>query len=242
MVSQLSRQIKKIEKREKKGSHGVWRKEFCGKYLEVLTQIQNNTHTSLVESLTPTGETITCRKGCTYCCYHYVTVSLAHGIVIVDYLYKRKELLRRFVDHHEKWYGNGYSISDNIDRTRIQALSSSMPIDRVLADTRPLSERYLDMNIQCPFLLDNRCFIYDVRPLSCSGHFSVSPPDWCAAVSGQKPILHNLVPNDQDLTNIIRLADPRLVLYELTLPTMIHRLLTEGSSSIMTEMVQYNFE
>jgi len=242
MEKQLSRQIKKIEKREKKGSHGVWRKEFCSKYFEVLTRIQNNTHNSLVETLTPKGETITCRRGCTYCCFHYVTVSLAHGIVIVDYLYKRKELLRQFVDHHEKWHGKGYSISDSIDRTRIQALSSSMPIDRVITDTRPLSERYLDMNIQCPFLVDNRCFIYDVRPLSCSGHFSVSPPDWCDPVSGQKPVLHNLVPNDEDLTDIIRLADPRLVLYELTLPTMIHKLLTEGSSSIMTEMVQYNFE
>lgn len=242
MVKQLSRKIKKIEAKEKKGSYGTWRKEFCRKYLELLIRIQNNTHNSLVETLTPKGEMITCRKGCTYCCFHYVTVSLAHGIVIVDYLYKRKGLLKQFVDNHEKWHRKGFSISNSIDRTRIQAISSSTPIDRVIKDTRPLSARYLDMNIQCPFLVDNRCFIYDVRPLSCSGHYSVSPPDWCISVSQQKPVIYHITPNDEDLTKMIRLADPRLILYELTLPTMIHKVLTEGSSSVMSEMFQYNFE
>lgn len=241
-VKQLSRQIKKIEKKEKKASYGVWRKEFCKKYFETLIQIQNNTLNTLVEKLSSEDETITCRKGCTHCCFHYVTVSLAHGIVIVDYLYKNKDLLRQFISNYEEWHNKGYAVSDSIDRTRLEALSSSMPFDRVLADTRPLSERYLDMNIHCPFLLDNKCFIYDVRPMSCSGHFSVSPPDWCGHASGQEPVLHNLVPNDEDLIEIIRLADSRLVLYELTLPTMINKLLTEGASSIMNEMMQYNHE
>ena len=238
MVKHRSQKIEKIEAKENIGSYGVWRKEFCRKYLELLIRIRNNTYNSLVETLTPKGETITCRKGCTYCCFHYVAVSLAHGIVIVDYLYKRKELLEQFVNDCERWHHKGYPISDSIDRTRIQAFSSSMPIDRVIAVTRPLSVRYLDMNIQCPFLVDNRCSIYDVRPLPCSGHYSVSPPDWCASVTQQEPVIHQLIPNDEDLSEMILLADPRLTLYELTLPTMIYKLLTEGSSCVITEMVQ----
>ena len=241
-MEQISRQIKKIEKKEKKASYGLWRKEFCKKYVKVLLRIQNNTHNALIEKLSSRDEAITCREGCTHCCFHYVTVSLAHGIVVVDYLYRKKELLRQFIDSYEKWRNKGHSVSDSIDRTRIEALSSSMPIDRVMADTRPLSSSYLDMNIQCPFLLDNLCVIYDVRPLSCSGHFSVSTPDWCAHASGKKPVLHNLVPNDEDLIEIMQLADTRLLLYELSLPTMIHKLLIEGSSSVMNEMMQYNFE
>ena len=241
-MKQLSRQIKKIEKKEKKASYGVWRKEFCTKYLEALIRIQDNTRNALVENLSSIDETITCREGCTYCCFHYLTVSLAHGIVIVDYLYKKKELLRQFIDNYEEWQNKGHAVSDSIDRIRLEALSSSTPIDRVMADTRPLSSRYLDMNIQCPFLLDNKCFIYDVRPMSCSGHFSISPRDWCAPASGQKPVLHNIVPNDEDLIRIMRLADTRLVMYELTLPTMINKLLTEGSSSVMNEMMQYILE
>jgi hypothetical protein len=38
----------------------------------------------------------------------------------------------------------------------------------------------------------------------------------------------------------MRLVDPRMTIYELTLPAMIHRLLTEGSSSMMSEMAQHN--
>ncbi|MBT3311764.1 MAG: hypothetical protein HN379_07205 [Desulfobacteraceae bacterium] len=241
MTKQISRQIKKIEKKEKKGSYGVWRKGFCRKYSELLTRIQNNTYNSLAETNTSKDEKITCRKGCTYCCFHYVTVSLAHGIVIVDYLYKRKALLKQFVDNYEKWYGKGFLISDSIDNMRIQAFSSSIPIDRIITDTRPLSQHYLEMNIQCPFLADNKCFIYDVRPTSCSGHYSVSPPDWCVSDSEQQPVLHNIIPNDEDLIEITQLSDPRLALYELTLPKMINRLLNEGSSPLMTEIEQYNF-
>jgi Fe-S-cluster containining protein len=241
-VKQLSRRFKEIEDKEKKGAHGAWRKELCRKYPEVLVRIQHNTYNSLVEKLGSKGEAITCRKGCTHCCFHYVAVSLAHGIVIADYLYKSKELLRQFVDKYEMWHRKGHSISNSIDRARNQALLSSMPIDRVIAETRPLSESYLEKNIQCPFLEDRRCIIYEVRPLSCSGHYSASPPDWCAPGARQKPVIHHMVPKDEDLLEIMRLGDPQMVLYELTLPTMIHKLLTEGSSSVMSEMVQYNVQ
>ena len=239
-MKQLSRRFKEIEEKEKKGAHGSWRKEFCRKYPEVLVRIQHNTYNSLVEKLSSKGESITCRKGCTHCCFHYVAVSLAHGLLIVDYLYKNNELLRKFLNNYEKWHRMGHSISNSIDHARIQALSSSMPIDRVIAETRPLSERYLNMNIQCPFLEDRRCFIYEVRPLSCSGHYSASPPDWCAPGARQKPVIHHMIPRDEDLMEIMRLVDPRMTLYELTLPAMIHKLLTEGSSSVMSEMAQHN--
>jgi hypothetical protein len=237
-VKQLSRQFKEIEGKEKKDAHGVWRQVFCKKYVEVLSRIQSNTYNSLVEKLSLKGETITCRRGCTHCCYHYVAVSLAHGIVIVDYLYKSRDLLKQFIEMHEKWRRKGHSISNSIDQIRTQSLSASMPIDRVLAETRPLSERYLDSNIQCPFLLDHRCIIYDVRPLSCSGHYSASPPDCCAPAMRQKPVIYNMVPRDEDLIELMQLADPRMLLFELTLPTMVHKLLTQGAASMISEMVQ----
>ena len=236
MAKQIPRQIKKIEAKEKKGAYGAWRREHCGKYLKLLARIQQDTHQSLAETLARKGETISCRTGCTHCCFHYVTVPLSHGIVIVDYLYKRKALLKQFVDNFDRWYGKGYSISERIDRIRIRASSSSIPVEQVMADTRPLSETYLDMNISCPFLADNRCLIYDVRPTSCSGYFSVSPPDWCAPVSKRKPVLHNVIPSDRDLIETTQLADPVISLYHLTLPIMIYKLLTDGAASVIKEI------
>ena len=241
VVKQLPLRIRRIEDREKKGSHGVWRKEFCRKYFSLLTKSEEKSYQSLVASLSANGEAISCRKGCSYCCYHYVTVSLAQGIVIVDHLYRRKDLLKRFLDNYEHWREQGKSIADGIDHIRIHALSTSMPINQVITKTRPLSSKYFGSNIPCPFLVDNECSIYPVRPPSCSGHHAVSPREWCAPTSQQQPEIRRSMSADEDFIKIVQLADTRLSLYELSLPTMIYRLLTEGSAAIMAELMQYDF-
>ncbi|MBI5896892.1 MAG: YkgJ family cysteine cluster protein [Desulfobacterales bacterium] len=240
MATLLSRQIKKIEKKESKGQLGQWRRSFCKTYPELLVEIRRHTHQSLTATLAEKGEQITCRKGCTYCCHHYVTVSLAHGIAIVDFLYQHGQRLREFISSYEKWHEGGYAIAAGIDHERLQAQASHMPVDRVLRDTRPLSAHYLDMNIPCSFLAGDICSIYDVRPLSCSGHYAISPPADCAPNSPQPPTVHHLIPQDRDLMQLVRLADARLAIYELSLPIMIHRLLHEGSAVLMDEAVQHD--
>lgn len=233
MVKTNYRQFEKIEAKENIGSYGAWRREFCGKYRELLIRARNNSYNSLMKTLTSKGETISCRKACTYCCFHYVAVPLAHGMVIVDYLYSRRKLLKQFIDNYENWHHKGYHISNMIDQTRTQAFSSSMSIDEIIAVTRPLSMRYLEANIPCPFLVNNACLIYAVRPLPCSGQYSVSPPGWCNHASGEKPVIHQLVPDDEDLLKILQLAGAQLIVSEVTLPIMIYKLLTEGASSII---------
>ena len=240
-MKQIPLRIRRTEEREKKGSHGAWRREFCSKQKELLTRTRDNSYRSLTKTLSAQGESISCRQGCTHCCYHYVAVSLAQGILIADYLYKRKALLKQFIDNYETWRKDGEAISDSIDRIRIQALMSSVPTDQIMADTRSLSKQYLDSNIACPFLADDKCSIYEVRPMACSSHHSISPPDYCAPGSQQKPTIRHSMPDDEDLIEMIRLADPRLTLYELTLPTMVYKLLTEGSAAIMARIAQYNF-
>jgi Fe-S-cluster containining protein len=240
VVKQLPLRIRRTEDREKKGSHGAWRKEFCRKYHGLIVKARQNSFDSMLESLSAEGKTISCRATCSHCCYHYVAVSLAQGILIVDYLYKRKALLKQFVDNYETWHRDGESISHDIDRIRIQALSSSIPMHQVLSDTRPLSNRYLETNTPCPFLVDEKCSIYEVRPMACSGHHSVSPPDWCAPASQQKPVIQHSMPDDEAFIEMIQLTGSQLTLYELTLPTMVYRLLNEGSSAMMTEIAELN--
>jgi hypothetical protein len=45
-------------------------------------------------------------------------------------------------------------------------------------------------------------------------------------------VIHQLVADDEDLLKFLELAGPRLMVYEMTLPTLIYRFLTEGASSI----------
>jgi len=227
------RQIEKIEAQEKGGPYGAWRRDFCGKYRELLVQARNHSYTALEKKLAATGGRITCRKGCTYCCFHYISVPLAHGIVIVDDLYGRKNLLRTFIRNYERWRHKGNAISKTLDETRVRAFSSSMSIHEIIAVTRPLSMRYLESNIPCPFLEEEACLIYAVRPLPCSGQFSVSPPERCSPDAAEEAVIHQLVADDEDLLKFLELAGPRLMVYEMTLPTLIYRLLTEGASSMI---------
>ncbi|PKL35218.1 MAG: hypothetical protein CVV44_22850 [Spirochaetae bacterium HGW-Spirochaetae-1] len=233
MAKLLYRTIEKIEEKENIGPFGEWRREFCGQYREVLIRARDKIYNDLENRLASKGEEITCRKGCTYCCFHYVAVPLAHGIVIVDYLYQRKKVLRKFIGNYQQWFHEGHAVAKAIDETRIHAFSSSMPIDDIIAVTRPFSMRYLEMNIPCPFLEQDACLIYAVRPLPCSGHHSVSPPEWCSFDRDEEPVIHHLIADDEDLLSFLDLAGPRLMVYELTLPVMIYRLLTEGSASLI---------
>lgn len=239
VVKQIPLRIRRTEDREKKGSHGSWRNGFCSRYNGLLKKTRQDAFDALETSLSGEGKTISCQAGCTYCCYHYVAVSFAQGIVIVDYLYKRKELLKQFLDNYEEWRTDGEAIAGEIDRIRIDALSSSKPTQQIMVETRPLSNRYLESNIRCPFLVDDKCSIYEVRPLACSGHHSVSPPEYCAPASQQKPDIRNSVPNNENLVEIIRLAGSQAMLYELTLPVMVYRILTEGSTAIKARIAHY---
>lgn len=239
MVKQIPLRIRRTEDREQKGVHASWRDGFCKKYTALLEKSRQNAFDKLEKSLSAEGKTISCRTGCTYCCHHYVAVSFAQGIVIVDYLYKRKGRLKQFLDNYEKWKIDAESITDEIDQIRIHALSSSIPTHQVLTDTRPLSNRYLEANIRCPFLVDDKCSIYEVRPMACSGHHSVTPPGYCTPASQHKPDIRNSIPDDENFMAIIRLAGSQLMLYELTLPTMVYRILTEGSAAIKTQIAHY---
>jgi hypothetical protein len=232
-VKQRARKLKKIESRENSGDYGKWRKDFCLQYLDALVQARENTHNALLASLAASDETISCRKGCIYCCFQYVTVSLAQAMVITDYLYGRKELLKQFLSNYAQWRRQGYDMAKRIDCIRNQALAASMRIDGIITATRPLSHNYFKAHIACPFLSGNRCLIYYVRPLQCSGHYAVSPPERCAATSGTEPSIYQLIPRDQDLMRMMQMADPNLTLHEYALPSIVYKLITKGSAAVI---------
>lgn len=236
MASQLPLTVTATEDREKVGSYGSWRKQFCREYAALLDTTRRNTGRSLEAAVSAEGRQISCAKGCTYCCHHYVSVSLGQGMVIVAHLYRNRDVLQQFLDRYEAWRAQAGEVADEIDGIRNQALAASTPIARVIEDTRPLSNRYFAATIRCPFLVDDVCSIYPVRPLACSGHHSVSPPEWCAPDSPRKPEIRRMTPEDRDLLGMIRLADPWLTLFELALPTMVYRLLTEGSVEMTSVM------
>jgi hypothetical protein len=56
---------------------------------------------------------------------------------------------------------------------------------------------YADINNPCPFLHDNACIVYPVRPYSCACVLSSSPQEWCNRKNPgrQKPSIYKSHPD-----------------------------------------------
>ena len=67
MASQLPVTVTATEDREKEGSYGSWRKQFCRKYAALLDTTRRNTSRSLEAAVSAEGRQISCAKGSTYC-------------------------------------------------------------------------------------------------------------------------------------------------------------------------------
>jgi Fe-S-cluster containining protein len=96
-----------------------------------------------------------CKAGCAFCCYYKVEVR-AHEVFAI------KEHLQ-----------------NNWDNNRIaQVLESAQKNAEIIRNLRP--EEHLVTNLKCPFLIDNRCSIYSVRPFKCR-NFHATDANTCEA-------------------------------------------------------------
>jgi len=228
-------QIQLIKRKAYLGADGARRKKYCAKYQQTLALIQTKIYDALVARLTLKGERISCKKGCTYCCFQHIWVTLGHGIAVVDYLYSNDNVMRQFLSNYEKWRESAESISKEIDIWYRSTINASKSISLMEAFREPLTERYFDLQIPCPFLVKSSCAIYSIRPICCAAHYSVSPPEWCSQTNPNNPRLYEEVPSEQDIYRLAVLGPPHLSVYPVTLPILIYRLLTEDLSTVLKD-------
>ena len=231
-------QIRLVKRKAYLGADGAQRKEFCVEYQRTLTEIWAKTHHVFFAGLVLKGEKISCKKGCAYCCFQHVLVTLGHGIVIVDYLYSNDNVMRRFLSNYEQWQESAEGISKEIDVLYRSVVNTSQPINSLevtIAPLDPLLDRYFDLQIPCPFLIRSACAIYNIRPMSCTAHYSVNPCEWCSQTDPHNPSTYEVWPASDDLHRLATLADPQLSIYEVTLPLLIYRLLTKGLSTVLND-------
>lgn len=228
----ITRQVQEIEKKAHTGAYGAWRKAFCQEYRHLLSQIRAETLSDFRQHLTSTGESITCRKGCVHCCYQYMSISIAHGIAVVDFLYSHEAVLRRFLANYQKWRRSIESSPVNLDiLKRLEECTTLRPTPR--HPSQELLTSYFNMSVACPFLVDSACAVYAVQPICCGSHYSISPPEWCRVSSPNPPHIYEAVPSEVSLRRLAGLADPRLAAHQETLPTLVYRLLTEGLPAVL---------
>jgi Fe-S-cluster containining protein len=126
------------------------------------------------------GFLVRCKPSCAFCCHQMPTgVSGAELVYLYYGLQQRmtlSRLFRRCLEAEELWV--------EIHR---RARGQGLPDGNRSDVTTAIAEVYCAMELPCPFLQNNRCLVYDYRPLACRMHFSLSSPAWCKPSHFQHP-------------------------------------------------------
>ena len=138
----------------------------------------------VTKNLEESGQTISCHKGCHYCCYYIVPVLPSEAFRIRD------EILTMDSNQREQVLLNILNAIKCIKEYNI----SELVFDKITNGQDPvelldsLSDWYKKLGFGCPFIIDKVCSIYEQRPLICRELLTLSPPDTCkveASVTSQ---------------------------------------------------------
>jgi Fe-S-cluster containining protein len=110
-----------------------------------------------------------CKKGCDYCCYHAIYVSFLEGYYVKSFLEHLPDA--RFQIIKDEWLKWMKTCSE------LNLFSRQLATPQLFAAHNQI---YDDHKIKCPFLLDNECSIYEVRPIICRTFFTFTTPDMCS--------------------------------------------------------------
>ena len=92
---------------------------------------------------------VDCKPGCTYCCNLRVSAYVHEVIAIYEF------------------------IKSNFSKEQLKELRKK--IEKQFNKIKNLShDDHLKTNVECPLLFDDKCSVYEHRPLSCSGYHSLS--------------------------------------------------------------------
>jgi len=180
-----------------------------------------------------------CKQGCVHstCCNEYVDANLQECEAIVYYLYQNENILAAFLKNYEIWRQKEketfeiYKERETL-RREIRAFKKP-PIQKMERFKHGLQEQYYKLNLSCPFLDNNQCLIYEVRPLMCVAYYSVDPIGLCSPISTEMSKLKRA-----DLTSFFN--DRTFYYAKLDLPFLplmplgVYRIISEGYSYLST--------
>lgn len=128
------------------------------------------------------GKPISCGKGCAACCRQVVAISALEARELMKLVERLPEPIRsrvrqRFTDARRRLAAEAPHLIPRLQYPR------EFPLDT--AATFEMAREYLRLGIECPFLEEETCTIYEERPVTCRQYAVVSPPEHCATLSNE---------------------------------------------------------
>lgn len=164
------------------------------------------------------GKRVSCKAGCTSCCHQLVPVSAVEAKALAQIVARLptkegKEVRQRFERVLAKLEEHHLIHQRHDDGPRTALVS---PIDGDGSENwDALNRKYLALHIACPFLVKDRCTIYEERPFVCREYLVTSPKEHCATLSAELDPL----PRPAYLTRAFAVAAERMDdVYPSTVP------------------------
>ena len=119
------------------------------------------------------NQPLVCRDGCSHCCHQIVEVHSWEAEEISRYVIEGMNQATKHVvtTQLQAWH----------DWFDAAARPSTMTNPLTFAEVRALSQMAATLRIKCPYLVNSRCSIYQVRPTVCRIHLVVDSPEQCEA-------------------------------------------------------------
>jgi Fe-S-cluster containining protein len=131
---------------------------------------------------TEAGKTISCQRGCTHCCRQLVPVAPLEAKRLAEVVSacsseQRAAILERFSRAIQTLETAGLINA----RSRSPGSQRAMVSKETNANAawNDVSRRYYELRLDCPFLENDSCSIYDERPIACREYNAVTPPALC---------------------------------------------------------------
>jgi Fe-S-cluster containining protein len=142
--------------------------------LPILHSLSESVIESVGSKLSQSGQPISCKAGCAACCRLMIPLNLFEAEALAAWIRsepeaKQQELALRF-------------------ESALTSLANAGILDRIVSeDWRVQSDSalkvvndYFSAQVPCPFLEDESCSIYPIRPLICREYLVTSPPEQCS--------------------------------------------------------------
>lgn len=152
--------------------------------LDLLPSAWEATHLATADAIqqhTKTGKTISCKPHCGACCRQMVTISLPEAVKIADYVAEqppeRQQVLRdRFAAVVQKLEAVGLLDKNDPPTGRSMVPPPGVPPEQA---SDALALAYFHLQMPCPFLEEESCSIYEIRPSICREYHVTSPAELC---------------------------------------------------------------
>ncbi len=141
--------------------------------LPIVRNVENAIIGRVHEEARAAGSPISCHAGCAACCRQMVPVSLFEAESLMSWIGslpkdRQAEIEARF--HRALAALRDAGVLEKI-------LDPDWPVERGLAT--PFAIQYFHAYVACPFLENENCGIYSIRPLACREYMVTSPPELC---------------------------------------------------------------